>query len=139
MKGLAALDRLHLALQPVEPQLAKEAHGWLKQISCSDVYLHFVIKKTEAWNRGTMKAADKFLLCQILVFGVVLPTVDTFSDLVLSGQLFVSGHILWALAVLLPVLVNFLFIVVAFRQFPFAPWHHRYVSLTMLVFQVIDL
>lgn len=86
-----------------------------------------------------MKAADKFLLCQILVFGVVLPTVDTFSDLVLSGQLFVSGHILWALAVLLPVLVNFLFIVVAFRQFPFAPWHHRYVSLTMLVFQVIQL
>ena len=86
-----------------------------------------------------MKAADKFLLCQILVFGVVLPTVDTFSDLVLSGQLFVSGHILWALAVLLPVLVNLLFIVVAFRQFPFAPWHHRYVSLTMLVFQVIQL
>ena len=86
-----------------------------------------------------MKAADKFLLCQILVFGVVLPTVDTFSDLALSGQLFVSGHILWALAVLLPVLVNFLFIVVAFRQFPFAPWHHRYVSLTMLVFQVIQL
>ena len=85
-----------------------------------------------------MKAADKFLLCQILVFGVVLPTVDTFSDLVLSGQLFVSGHILWALAVLLPVLINFLFIVVAFRQFPFAPWHHRYVSLTMLVFQVRD-
>ena len=40
---------------------------------------------------------------------------------------------------LLPVLVNFLFIVVAFRQFPFAPWHHRYVSLTMLVFQVINL
>ena len=138
MKGLVALDRLHLALQSVEPQLAKEAHGWLKQISCSHVYLHFVIK-TEAWNRRTMKGADKFLLCQILVFGVVLPTVDTFSDLVLSGQLFVSGHILWALAVLLPVLVNFLFIVVAFRQFPFAPWHHRYVSLTMLVFQVIDL
>ena len=45
MKSLVALDRLHLALQPVEPQLAQEAHGWLKQISCSDVYLLFVIKK----------------------------------------------------------------------------------------------
>ena len=83
-----------------------------------------------------MKAADLFLLGQTLVFGAALPTVDTFSDLILSGKLLQAGHPLWALAILLPVLLNFFFIVVAFRQFPFPPWHHRYVSLIMLVLQV---
>ena len=83
-----------------------------------------------------MKAADIFLLGQIVVFGAVLPTVDTFSDLFLSGKLFHSGHMLWAVAILLPVLINFFFIVIAFRQFPFPPWHHRYLSVTMLVLQV---
>ena len=83
-----------------------------------------------------MKAADIFLLGQIVVFGAVLPTVDTFSDLLLSGKLFQSGHMLWAVAILLPVLINFFFIVIAFRQFPFPPWHHRYLSVTMLVLQV---
>ena len=77
-----------------------------------------------------------FTIGQILVFGAVLPTVDTFADLILSGKLFVSGHTLWAIAILLPVLINFFFIVIAFRQFPFPPWHHRYVSVPMLVLQV---
>ena len=83
-----------------------------------------------------MKATEAFFLGKILVFGAVLPTVDTFFDLILSGKLFVSGHTLWAIAVLLPVVINFFFIVIAFRQFPFPPWHHRYVSITMLVLQV---
>ena len=83
-----------------------------------------------------MKVADTFLLGKILVFGVTLPTVDTFSDLFLAGKLFQSGHTLWAIAILLPVLINFFFIVIAFQQFPFPPWHHRYVSVTMLVLQV---
>ena len=83
-----------------------------------------------------MKASDVVLLGQIVVFGAILPTVDTFSDLFLSGKLFQAGQPLWALAILLPVLINFFFIAVAFRQFPFPPWHHRYVSWTMLVFQV---
>ena len=83
-----------------------------------------------------MKAADGFLVGQILLFGVALPTVDTFSDLFLAGKLFLSGHTLWAIAVILPVLFNFFFIVIAFRQFPFPPWHHRYISVTMLVLQV---
>ena len=85
-----------------------------------------------------MKAADLFLLGQTLVFGAALPTVDTFSDLILSGKLLQAGHPLWALAILLPVLLNFFFIVVAFRQFPFPPWHHQYVSLIMLVLQVVN-
>ena len=83
-----------------------------------------------------MKAADGFLVGKILVFGVALPTVDTFSDLFLAGKLFQSGDTLWAIAVILPVLLNFFFIVIAFRQFPFPPWHHRYISVTMLVLQV---
>ena len=83
-----------------------------------------------------MKATEAFFLGKILVFGAILPTVDTVFDLILSGKLFVSGHTLWAIAVLLPVVINFFFIVIAFRQFPFPPWHHRYVSITMLVLQV---
>ena len=79
-----------------------------------------------------MKAREAFTIGQILVFGAFLPTVDTFADLILSGKLFVDGHNLWAIAILLPVLINFFFIVIAFRQFPFPPWHHRYVSVTML-------
>ena len=83
-----------------------------------------------------MKAREAFTIGQILVFGAVLPTVDTFADLILSGKLFVDGHNLWAIAILLPVLINFFFIVIAFRQFPFPPWHHRYISLVILVLQV---
>ena len=83
-----------------------------------------------------MKVADIFLVGKILTFGVALPTVDTFSDLLFSGKLLQAGHTLWAVAVLLPVLVNFFFIVIAFRQFPFPPWHHRYISLVILVLQV---
>ena len=83
-----------------------------------------------------MKAADTFFLGKILVFGVALPTVDTFSDLLLAGKLFQSGHTLWAIAVILPVLFNFFFIVIAFRQFPFPPWHHRYISVAILLLQV---
>ena len=83
-----------------------------------------------------MKATEAFLLGQILVFGALLPTVDTLADLFLSGKLFLSGHTLWAIAIILPVLINFFFIVIAFRQFPFPPWHHRYVSVAMLVLQV---
>ena len=83
-----------------------------------------------------METSDIFLLGQIVVFGAVLPTVDTFSDLILSGKLFQSEHPLWAIAILLPVLINFFFIVIAFRQFPFPPWHHRYISVTMLILQV---
>jgi len=82
-----------------------------------------------------MKAADTFFLGKILVFGVALPTVDTFSDLLLAGKLFQSGHTLWAIAVILPVLFNFFFIVIAFRQFPFPPWHHRYISVAILLLQ----
>ena len=92
------------------------------------------------WEANTeveiMKVADTFLLGKILVFGVTLPTVDTFSDLFLAGKLFQSGHTLWAIAILLPVLFNFLFVVIAFRQFPFTPWHHQYISLAMLLLQV---
>ena len=87
-------------------------------------------------KRGKMKATEAFLIGQIVVFGAVLPTVDTFSDLFLCGKLFQSGHSLWAIAIILPVIINFFFIVVAFRQFPFPPWHHRYVSAAMLVLQV---
>ena len=83
-----------------------------------------------------MKASEAFLLGQILVFGALLPTVDTLADLFLSGKLFLSGHTLWAIAIILPVLINFFFIVIAFRQFPFPPWHHHYVSVAMLVLQV---
>ena len=83
-----------------------------------------------------MKAADTFLLGKILVFGVALPTTDTFSDLLLAGKLFQSGHTLWAIAIILPVLFNFFFVVIAFRQFPFPPWHHQNISLAMLLLQV---
>ena len=83
-----------------------------------------------------MKAADIFSLGKILLFGVALPTVDTYSDLLLSVKLFQSGHPLWAIAVILPVLFNFFFVVIAYRQFPFPPWHHRYISIAMLVLQV---
>ena len=103
------------------------------QLACA---FHFVIEQVKLTKTGTMKAMKAYTLGKIIVFGAVLPTVDTFADLILSGKLFVSGHTLWAIAILLPVLINFFFIVIAFRQFPFPPWHHRYVSVTMLVLQV---
>ena len=108
-----------------------ERNDW--QLACT---FHFVFEQVKLKRSGTMKATEAIVLGKILVFGAILPTVDTFADLTLSGKLFVSGHTLWAIAIILPVLINFFFIVIAFRQFPFPPWHHRYVSVTMLVLQV---
>ena len=87
----------------------------------------------------TIKALDLpdvFLLVQILIFGVTIPTVDTYSDLILSWNLFASGHHLWAVATFLPVLVCFAFTSVAFYQIPFSSPYHRYIGLPVLVLQV---
>ena len=87
----------------------------------------------------TIKALDLpdvFLLVQILIFGVTIPTVDTYSDLILSWNLFASGHHLWAVATFLPVLVCFAFTSVAFYQIPFSSPYHRYIGLLVLVLQV---
>ena len=124
----------------IEPQAARRwplslslSHRNSLQLACA---FHFVIEQVKLTKTGTMKAMKAYTLGKIIVFGAVLPTVDTFSDLFLCGKLFQSGHSLWAIAIILPVIINFFFIVVAFRQFPFPPWHHRYVSAAMLVLQV---
>ena len=84
----------------------------------------------------TLKSADIFLLIQILIFGVTIPTVDTYSDLVLCYNLSTSGHFLWAIATFLPVLICFAFTSVAFHQIPFTSPYHQYIGLPVLLLQV---
>ena len=84
----------------------------------------------------SLKAADIFLVIQILIFGVTIPTVDTYSDLVLCYNLSTSGHFLWAIATFLPVLICFAFTSVAFHQIPFTSPYHRYIGLPVLLLQV---
>ena len=84
----------------------------------------------------SLKAADILLLIQILIFGVTIPTVDTYSDLVLCFNLYTSGHFLWAIATFLPVLICFTFTSVAFHKIPFTSPYHRYIGLPVLLLQV---
>lgn len=79
--------------------------------------------------------ADLAILFQLIVLGIIVPSVDMVSDLTLSVKLFLEGHGLWALLVLLPVIANFLFTVPAWRRWP-APPHKRSLDVAALILQV---
>ena len=78
---------------------------------------------------------DLVILSQLIVLGITMPTVDMVSDLTLSAKLFLEGHSLWAVMVMLPVIANFLFTVPAWRRWPF-PTQKRPVDVASLILQV---
>ena len=75
------------------------------------------------------------ILSQLIVLGITMPTVDMVSDLTLSVKLYIEGHRLWAVMVLLPVIANFLFTVAAWMTWPFPP-RKRTVDVAALILQV---
>ena len=83
-----------------------------------------------------LEMTNILLVLQILLFGVALPTVDTYSDLALCWNLFMSNHYLWALAILLPIFVCFAFTSFAFYKIPYNPPCHQYIGLPLLLLQV---
>ena len=63
-----------------------------------------------------------FTVLQLVFFNLVLPTIDNFSDMFFCVQLAMadfrsSGT--WAFLVALPVILNFVFTVAAYRKSPF--------------------
>ena len=84
-----------------------------------------------------LKPAIVFLLLKILILGATIPTVDTYLDLGLCWNLYMGGHYLWSLAILLPVLLCFVFTSVAFYQFPFQLSYHQYIDIPALILQVV--
>ena len=65
-----------------------------------------------------MDQQEKFILVQLVLLSLLLPTLDTFSDLVLCLKLFLAGHPLWSLAVGLPVAVTSFFTLAAWKRCP---------------------
>ena len=84
-----------------------------------------------------LKPAIVFLLLKILILGATIPTVDTYLDLGLCWNLYMGGHYIWSLAILLPVLLCFVFTSVAFYQFPFQLSYHQYIGIPALILQVL--
>merc|ERR1712107_219120 len=83
-----------------------------------------------------LKPAIVFLLLKILILGATIPTVDTYLDLGLCWNLYMGGHYLWSFAILLPVLLCFVFTSFAFCQFPFQLSYHQYIGIPALILQV---
>ena len=80
-----------------------------------------------------------FTLFQLVVFNLILPTIDNFSDMFFCGQLATadfhsSGT--WAFLVALPVFLNFVFTVAAYRNSPFPARWNSWVEKMALVLQV---
>ena len=87
-----------------------------------------------------MESKEKIIAVQLVVFSLLLPTMDTISDVRLCVVLAIAGHSLWSLAVGLPVLVTWLFTLAAYRRcqktFPSERW--RWVEMVALLLQVIS-
>ena len=73
------------------------------------------------------------VLVQLVVLNMVMPTIDTFSDIYLFCKL-VTNHARWAVAVISPVVANLAFTVAAWHRAP--PWHHSTWDWVMLALQV---
>jgi len=61
-------------------------------------------------------------IMKTVAFGIGLPTGDVGTDIYLSARLFLSGHPHWALSVLMPVLLNIFFILLACLRIEKRSW-----------------
>ena len=80
-----------------------------------------------------------FTILQLVLFNLILPTIDNFSDMFFCHQLATadfhsSGT--WAFLVALPVFLNFVFTVAAYLKSPYPSRWNRWVEKVALVFQV---
>ena len=78
-------------------------------------------------------------LLQLVVFNIILPTIDSFSDIFFCGQLATadfhsSGT--WAFLVALPIILNFLFTVAAYRKSPYPSRWKKWAEKVALLLQV---
>ena len=91
-------------------------------------------------NQVSFQKMDKtqlFLLVQLLIFNIVMPTVDLVSDTYLCVKLLLAGHPLWAAAVAMPMVINALFTAAAWHRCPHPSWSHRSLDWATLLLQVI--
>ena len=80
-----------------------------------------------------------FILLQLVVFNIILPTIDSFSDMFFCGKLATANFHssgTWAILVALPVLLNFFFTVAAFRKSPYPSRWKKWVEKVALLVQV---
>ena len=80
-----------------------------------------------------------FILLQLVVFNIILPTIDSFSDMYFCGKLATSNFRssgTWAILVALPVFLNFVFTVAAFRKSPYPSRWKKWVEKVALLVQV---
>ena len=80
-----------------------------------------------------------FTLLQLVVFNIILPTIDSFSDMYFCGKLATSNFRssgTWAILVALPVFLNFVFTVAAFRKSPYPSRWKKWVEKVALLVQV---
>ena len=80
-----------------------------------------------------------FIVLQLVVFNIILPTVDSLSDMIFCGKLasvdFHSSKT-WAALVALPVVLNFLFTVAAYSKSPFKSRWNIWGERVALILQV---
>ena len=80
-----------------------------------------------------------FIIFQLVVFNIILPTIDSLSDMVFCGKLAsVDFHssTTWAALVALPVVFNFLFTVAAYSKSPFKSRWNIWGERVALILQV---
>ena len=69
-----------------------------------------------------------------ILFGMILPSADTTTDLRLGIRLILNGHPKWGIAILTPVAINTLFTIVSCRQIERKSSKGRWFKYLLLVF-----
>ena len=71
----------------------------------------------------------------LIIFGIILPTTDIYSDISFAVKLFWQGHPRYALSILAPVFLSFLFMIVHWLRME-STVKKRLKSLPFLILQI---
>ena len=80
-----------------------------------------------------------FTILQLVLFNIILPTIDNFSDMFFCGKLATANFrssCTWAFLVALPVFLNFGFTVAAYRKSPYPSRWNKWVEKVALLLQL---
>ena len=105
--------------------------GFQEQIIKPFLYIRESINKNELIE-DKMGAGDTVVL---IIFGLILPTTDVYSDISFAVKLFWNGHPRYAWSMLTPVILSFLFMIVHWLRME-STLKKRLISLPFLILQI---
>ena len=98
-----------------------------------------IVAATAAARCNPTRMENIFTILQLVLFNIILPTIDNFSDMFFCGKLATANFrssCTWAFLVALPVFLNFGFTVAAYRKSPYPSRWNKWVEKVALLLQL---